>query len=79
MCFKGLNTSGCNTLADSHAVSHVSKSSSMKVTLNVLTDNPQIAVCRKMCRRLLEPLFPGETLFATTELYTSLLTWLKGN
>lgn len=53
-CFKGLNTSGWNTLAEIlMPLLMFQESSSGKVTLNVLTDNLQIAVCGKLCGRLL--------------------------
>lgn len=53
MHFKELNTSGCNILdVILYAVSHIPKRSSGKVTLNVVTNTLQTAVCEKLCRRL---------------------------
>lgn len=53
-CFKGLNTSGWNTLAETlMPLLMFQESSSGKVTLSVLTNNLQIAVCGELCRRFL--------------------------
>lgn len=77
MHFKELNTSGCNILdVILYAVSHIPKRSSGKVTLNVVTNTLQTAVCEKLCKKTVQPVFADEIL-CNCALYMSLLTWLK--